>query len=106
MATISLNDIRFVCNLTTSDWEVVKMSMSEIKRTSYQEGEKQSLWARKRDKYAELLKKGVELPAIIIDKDNQIVDGQCRYAAYKLLRRRKILCIREVTGGRGILRWQ
>jgi len=53
------------------------------------------LFKHKVEKYKKILKRGA-MPPIVIDRSNQIFDGQCRYQAHKELRRKYILCIRRV----------
>lgn len=100
MATISLKDISIVCNLEDTDWKVVSLPLKQVK-TIIPESE---LYERKKNRYAKLLQEGVELPAIIINSKNDILDGQCRFGAHQKLKKRRIWCIKEAGEGTGLLK--
>lgn len=78
---IPLDDI-----VLLKEWPVIRGELYHNEHISFLE---------KVGEYMDLLSDGAIFPPIVIDKNNQIFDGECRYYAHFLMDRKKIMCMRK-----------
>jgi hypothetical protein len=100
MASLPLEYLEGTINLVDSDWEIVYIPIVKIKPDNLLFS---GTFLEKVVNYIKLLYKDYVFPPIIVNSKNKIIDGQCRYYAYKMANKKKIPCLREIKNGSGKL---
>lgn len=85
MATLSVEMIPLEDIIILKEWPIIKGEVHHNHNIPFLE---------KVGEYMDLLDAGAVFPPIVIDKNNQIWDGECRYYAHLLNGKKKIMCMR------------
>ena len=101
--SINLKDLENMENIHVhgTDWEIVYIPTKDIVRRYHDHIG--GLFYEKMINYGRAIKRGCVFPPIIVSADNVILDGQCRHAAHRYAKRKKIACLRAVRDGTGLI---
>ena len=80
-------------DLILSELKIETLSVDEINNAKEVNDDGDDLFMCKVNVYKKILRRG-PMPPIIIDNDNNIFDGQCRFQAQKELGAKYVLCMR------------